>query len=58
MTMTEREKYLEHRITHVRRMLRELESELDDIRQRRIDAYLDRLETSCEPSRLEHISHD
>lgn len=55
--MTEREKYLEHRIPVVRGMLRELESELREIRERRADAYYQRLETSCNPSR-ELVRHD
>ena len=55
--MTEREKYLEHRIPVVRGMLRELETERQELRQKRMDAYLDRLE-SCNPAKAEAMSHD
>ena len=48
--MTEREKYIEHRLKHLREMTRELEAECDEIRRRRMDAYLDHLERGCNPS--------
>ena len=51
--MTEREQFIEHRLKHLREMMRELERERAEIRQRRTDAYdayLDRIETSCNAS--------
>ena len=48
--MTEREQFIEHRLNHLREMIRELERERQEIRQRRMDAYLDRVETSCNAS--------
>jgi len=56
--MTEREKYLTFRIAHLREMLRELETEKRELERERLQHYFDRLETSCQPSRLEHFSHD
>ena len=55
--MTEREAYLEHRIPVVRGMLHDLERELKEIRQRRREAYIDRLE-SCNPANAEGMRHD
>ena len=48
--MTEREKYLNHRIPVLRKMLEDLEAERDKIRRRRTDAYLDHLERGCNTS--------
>ena len=48
--MTEREKYIEHRLKHLREMTRELEAERKEIQGRRMDAYLDHLERGCNPS--------
>ena len=48
--MTEREKYIEHRLNHLREMLRELEAEREEIRRRRMDAYLDHMERGCNAS--------
>ena len=53
--MTEREQYLEHRIPVLKSMLRGLETERQELRRKRngleISEYIDRLETSCNPSR-------
>ena len=53
--MTEREQYLDHRIKHLRDMIRELETERQELRCKRngleISEYINRLETSCNPSR-------
>ena len=49
--MTEREKYIEHRLKHLREMTRELEAEREELRRRRMDAYLDQLE-GCNPREL------
>ena len=48
--MTEREQFIEHRLNHLREMTRELEAEREEIRQRRLDEYLDHLERGCNPS--------
>ena len=48
--MTEREKYIEHRLKHLRKMIAELEAEREEIQGRRMDAYLDHLERGCNPS--------
>ena len=48
--MTEREQFIEHRLKHLREMMRELERERQEIQRRRMDAYLDRVETSCNAS--------
>ena len=48
--MTEREMYLDHRLKHLREMMRELKAERDELRQRRMDAYLDHLEWGCNPN--------
>ena len=47
--MTEREKYLNHRIDHLREMIRELERERDDIRRKRTEAYYQQLD-GCNPA--------
>ena len=46
--MTEREKYIEHRLKHLRVMIAELEAERDEIQRRRMDIYLNQLE-GCNP---------
>ena len=46
--MTEREKYLNHRIDHLREMTRELEAERAELQRKRIDLYLNQLE-GCRP---------
>ena len=51
---TEREQYLEHRIPVVEKMLRVMEKELREIRERKADAYLERLE-SCNPANAEAL---
>ena len=48
--MTEREKFIENRLGHLREMIRELEAEREEIRRRRMDAYLDHLERGCNAS--------
>ena len=48
--MTEREKYIEHRLGHLREMMRELEAERRELVRQRLNAYFDRLETSCNPA--------
>lgn len=48
--MTERERYLDHRIPILQKMLRELVAERQELRDARMEAYLDRLE-GCNPSR-------
>ena len=56
--MTEREQYLDYRIQHLHKMLKELVAERNELRKLRRDAYLDELETSCNPSRAEVMYRD
>ena len=49
--MTEREKYIEHRLKHLREMTRELEAERAEIQRKRMDIYLNQLE-GCNPREL------
>ena len=49
--MTERELFIDHRLRHLREMIRELETEREDLRRARFrEAHIDRLELSCNPS--------
>ena len=49
--MTEREKYIDHRLRHLHEMIRELETEREDLRRARLrEAHIDRLELSCNPN--------
>ena len=48
--MTERERYIDHRLNHLREMMRELKAEREEIQRRRMDEYLDHLERGCNPS--------
>ena len=57
MTEREYEHWLEHRLAVLRDMQRLMEKDLNEIRRRRMSAYLDRLETSCNPS-MEMVRYD
>ena len=55
--MTERERYLVNRIPIVRGILRELERELREIREREMEAYYQQLD-GCNPAKAEAMRHD